>query len=431
MPNLLTFEELCEPKNYSQYLLPDTVVNLRLNKVTIDGVEYATGNNNNFLQNIREDCNAAEDLYIRLQLRRMGLYGFFWLYWREKVAQEGVSRKEKNFFSTYKADFVKSFSTESNILAQYINCQALFCADLSGSNLKGLDFGRADLQFSNLSKCDFTDSNFYRANFQNSDVSKSDFSNCMTRDTDFRNANLSGAKLETVTVDDFKSIKLQGADLSGAEFKHEQILELYNANKDKAPLYGVIFDKEQLPASYAKKPTEKQALEHCIRESYENAKDEQGNPFYNSTFLKLIQASGYSPLDWGKDPKVFQAKHDALVKEDNDGTLQQRIFNQIKDMVNDQNLHGYTQARTSSLLIAPFKIWSQKQDRGSQIEALRDLVGGKSPKQLFELAEGLLKVGDKIRLENNVFYSELRRQIEQISSSNPNEYPKAEFKLKH
>lgn len=403
-----------------------------LNKLTVQ--ELYTGRASYFSQEIRDRVQSESNIngqcvYTRNsgnewkakekrdEMRRNGLYGFFWLYWREQSSPDALEHEEvKAFLSNCKEQF-RAEIANGDTLKEYIQQQALFCADLSELPLTGRDFKNADFRFSNLHQSNFSRSSLIGV--------------------DFGDANLTKAQLEHAL--DFSQIKnLEGANLTGATFNHAD-MKAFKEGKDG--LYRVIFDEEHLPASYTKdrveKDTkglpykknlvEKQELENQIRESYANAKNEKGENRYDANLLKLIQASGNSPLNWAKYDASFDMQYESL--KSNQGILVKRMRNQIKDMLDNNNLEGYEQARISHRW---FKTFSQQ--KNTRVEQLAELAPLSSKEEsgpvvsLENLADTLLTVSNQLRLEDDFFYSELRRQIEQISSPNPDDYPTSKYK---
>ena len=287
---------------------------------------------------------------------------------------------------------------DAKTLEDLITKQAFLCADLSGMALFGMNLQNADLRHSNLSKCDFRDTSLVDANLRNADLRDADLTEVLSSD---KPSGLSG-------------INLCGAKLSGAKYKHSDIMTAGN-------LYLTRFG--ELPASYEKNKTEKQELENKIRESYAAVKDGQ-NPKYNPIFLKLIQASGFSPLMWGDCSDVFEAEHQKWAQRDASQLLAQ-MKKTLGEMVDPAHERGYAQSRSRDR----FKSWffAPKDSRPGQITELTSLIKGegdtvKNP-TIEEIAEKLLNVSNKIRLEDNKLTSELLTQIESACT-----HPKVEVK---
>jgi hypothetical protein len=332
----------------------------------------------------KEDANKA-----RQELLNRGLLALFWAKLRDLANNHNENKgypgqgeqAAHEALSPFKRTFVGAMQTAST-LKDYIAKKALLCADLSGTSLDTMNFTNADLRHSNLNNCKFDDSTLTNANLE---------------DADLQNANL-------MNIADFSGVNLRSAQLSGAQYKHADIMKATD-------LYLTNF--AILPTSYNGNPAERQALENKVRESYEKAVDSKGIKIYNPVFLKLIQASGFSPLNWGDLFYSFQIVYDEWSKHDGDlSNVVTKMKRQVSEMVDPNNSTGYEKNRG----VIKDLFFKKNASRAEQITGLTTLKDQQNL-TLAAIADKLLEVSNAIRLEPNKLPSELQSQIEQICTA--------------
>lgn len=276
-------------------------------------------------------------------------------------------------------------------LEDLIAKKAFLCADLSGMSLNSMVLDKGDFRHANLGDCDFNNTSLAGADLQDANLENADLSEVM---------GLGEGEKASGLFD----INLRGANLSGAKYKHADIMAV-ETNPPKGNFYQTRFGT--LPKSYDKNPAEKQALENKVRESYEAVKTEDGTAKYNPTFLKLIQASGFSPLEWGYLSEIFEDDYKKWTQR-NASQLLGEMKKTLGKIVDPNDECGYEQSRSRDTL----KFFCiRKKSRSGQITELTTLKNTKDL-TIDQIADGLLKVSNDIRFEGNTFKSELLNLIE-------------------
>jgi len=129
-----------------------------------------------------------------------------------------------------------------------------YCIDISGNDLKGVDFsgqaprvtdfGRCNLDGSNLSKARFRECVFSSASLRGADLSGATFEECRFEGSDFTGANLCGAKFTGCT---FAGANFMNSDIRFCYFNNRPSadnLVVLNNNENTKTIFGVFHGTE-------------------------------------------------------------------------------------------------------------------------------------------------------------------------------------------
>ena len=140
------------------------------------------------------------------------------------------------------ADFSGAVMISCNLRGVRLDNAILFCADLTGSDVREATLRRADLRGSCMRNADLTGANLERSKLSGAMAARADFTDAILKWANLRRANLKQAILKGVNL---SGADLSGADLSGADLRDATLVgaTILSWNVTDANISGVLTDE--------------------------------------------------------------------------------------------------------------------------------------------------------------------------------------------